>query len=72
MDAALPAVCWALAPARRPNAHRAVIYIPKGRKTPASANAHRVTKWHGGNLTELATSPVSLPAGATPAGIVGT
>jgi hypothetical protein len=27
---------------------------------------------NGGNLTELATSPVSLPAGATPAGIVVT
>jgi hypothetical protein len=26
----------------------------------------------GGNLTELASSPVSLPAGATPAGIVVT
>ena len=25
---------------------------------------------HGGNLTELASSPASLPAGATPAGIV--
>jgi len=25
---------------------------------------------HGGSLTELANSPVSLPAGATPAGIV--
>ena len=25
---------------------------------------------NGGNLTELATSPVALPAGATPAGIV--
>jgi hypothetical protein len=25
---------------------------------------------HGGNLTELAASPVSLPAGATPAGII--
>ena len=25
---------------------------------------------HGGNLTELAGSPVSLPAGATPAGII--
>jgi 6-phosphogluconolactonase len=25
---------------------------------------------NGGNLTELATSPTSLPAGATPAGIV--
>ena len=24
---------------------------------------------NGGNLTELATSPVSLPSGATPAGI---
>jgi hypothetical protein len=27
---------------------------------------------HGGNLTELASSPASLPAGATPAGIVVT
>jgi 6-phosphogluconolactonase len=27
---------------------------------------------HGGNLTELATSPAALPAGATPAGIVVT
>ena len=27
---------------------------------------------HGGNLTELASSPASLPAGATPAGIVAT
>ena len=25
---------------------------------------------NGGNLTELATSPTSLPSGATPAGIV--
>jgi 6-phosphogluconolactonase len=25
---------------------------------------------HGGNLTELSSSPTSLPAGATPAGIV--
>ena len=27
---------------------------------------------HGGHLTELASSPASLPAGATPAGIVVT
>ena len=27
---------------------------------------------NGGNLTELSSSPVSLPAGATPAGIVTT
>jgi DNA-binding beta-propeller fold protein YncE len=25
---------------------------------------------HGGNLTELSSSPTALPAGATPAGIV--
>jgi 6-phosphogluconolactonase (cycloisomerase 2 family) len=38
----------------------------------SSAGAVAAFAVHGGNLTELASSPASLPAGATPAGIVVT
>jgi 6-phosphogluconolactonase (cycloisomerase 2 family) len=38
----------------------------------AAAGAVAAFAVHGGTLTELASSPVSLPAGATPAGIVVT
>jgi hypothetical protein len=43
------------------------LYVDESR-----AGAVGVLAVNGGNLTELPNSPVSLPAGATPAGIVTT